>query len=173
MGMKSFKHVGKDIHDREQYLKQMEVSNIAHFLAKQYNWSKEKPSNCAKVQFLPVCLVEEVSSTRELLGEWRLYAEPPLPTGRFSKFNDSTGYWAEDKLDESLSSFTEYRHRVTKCYQMIKDLQGVKHGGKFCLMDTVILFKDIIRFGNTNLGEKFMSKCLNTTCSHLKEKGWA
>lgn len=33
MVMKAFKHVGRGLNDRQQYLKQMEVSNIAHFLA--------------------------------------------------------------------------------------------------------------------------------------------
>ena len=35
MVMKSFKHLGKGVNDRDQYLKQMEVSAIAHFLAKE------------------------------------------------------------------------------------------------------------------------------------------
>jgi hypothetical protein len=149
----------------------MEVSNISHFLAEQYNLS-EKPSHCAKVQFLPVCLVEEASSAREHLGERRFCAEPPLPTGTFSKFSNNTGYWAEDELDESLLRFTEYTHRATKGYLMVTDLQGVKHGGKFYLTDPVILCKDALRFGNTNLGETFMRKCIDATRSHLKEQGW-
>jgi hypothetical protein len=32
MIMKVFKHIGKGLNDREQYLKQMDFSNIAHFL---------------------------------------------------------------------------------------------------------------------------------------------
>lgn len=41
MVMKSFKHLGAGVNDRDQYLKQMEVSVIAHFLANQYNSSKQ------------------------------------------------------------------------------------------------------------------------------------
>jgi len=172
MVLKSFKHVGKGIHDKEQYIKQMEVSNIAHFLATQYNTTK-KPSHCASVRFLPVCVVEETSSTREHLGERRFCAEPPLPSGNFAKFSSNTGYWAEDLLDETLLCFTRWTHDVTEGYLMVTDLQGVKHGNNYYLTDPVILCKDVIRFGNTNLGEKFMKKCIDATLSHLKENGWA
>lgn len=173
MVLKSFKHVGKGVHDREQYLKQMEVSNIAHYLAIQYN-STDKPSHCATIHFLPVCVVEEEANIREHLGERRFCAEPPLPRGAFRKFSNNTGYWDEEALDESLLRFTDWTYRATGKYLMVTDLQGVKSGNnKFYLTDPVILCQDIIRFGNTNLGEKFMHKCMDSTRSHMKENGWA
>lgn len=175
MVMKSFKHIGKGIHDREQYLKQMEVSNIAHFLAEEYNKSSEKPSHCAQVTFLPVCVVEEESSTRESLGERRFCVEPPLPSGKFEKYSNNTGYWDEDALDESLLRFSAWTYKATGGYLMITDLQGVKCSSKnkYYLTDPVILCKDIIRFGNTNLGEKFLKKCIDATHSYLAERGWS
>jgi len=91
MVMKSFKHVGTGIHDREQYIKQMEVSSVAYFLAEKYNVSSDRPHHCAQVTFLPVCVVEEQKSTRESLGERRFCVEPPLPTGSFEKFSNNTG----------------------------------------------------------------------------------
>ena len=54
---KTFKHNGKGTNDIDQYLKQMEVPYIAHFLAKEYN--KDKNSHCAEIHILPVCFVEE------------------------------------------------------------------------------------------------------------------
>lgn len=37
------------------------------------------------------------------------------------------------------------------------------------LTNPVILCKDILHFGNTNIGEKFIKKCIDFTCSHMKE----
>lgn len=90
MVMKSFKHVDKGIHDREQYLKQMEVSNIAHFLADQYNVSRGKPTHCAVIAFLPICVVEEQASSRKNLGERRFGVGPLLPPGEFKKSSNNT-----------------------------------------------------------------------------------
>jgi hypothetical protein len=54
----------------------------------------------------------------------------------------------------------------------VTDLQGVQKGDQFYLTDPVILCKDILRFGNTNLGEKFIAKCIESTTGNLSENGW-
>ena len=61
MVMKSFKHMGKGVNDCYHYLKQMEVSAIAQFLAMKYNTSSLKPSHCFRIKVLPVIVVEEVN----------------------------------------------------------------------------------------------------------------
>jgi hypothetical protein len=172
MVMKAFKHIGKGVNDRDQYLKQMEVSNIAHFLAEEYNKSTVRPQQCSTIHFLPVCVVEEEASIREKMGERRFCVEPPLPTGTFQQYSNNTGYWNEDILDETLLRFTMWTYTVTEGYLMITDLQGVKKDNIYYLTDPVVLCKDIIRFGNTNLGEAFMKKCIDSTESHLSEHGW-
>jgi hypothetical protein len=55
---------------------------------------------------------------------------------------------------------------------MFSDLQGVKKGNTFYLTHSVVLCRDINRFGNTNSGEVFMKKCIDATESHLREQGW-
>ena len=87
---KSFKHNGDGIHDRDRYLKQMEVSNVSHYLAKEYN--KAKKNNCAEIHIIPVCVVEEESASSERNGERRFCAEALLPQGTFQKFSNNTGY---------------------------------------------------------------------------------
>ena len=174
MVMKSFKYLGRGIHDRDQYLKQMEVSAIAHFLAKEYNKALAKPSHCLGINVLPVIVVEEVDERNELSGNRRFCAEHLLPSGgtEFTKYSNNTGYWDEDNLNETLLRFTKYTYDITDGYLMVTDLQGVHKDNTYYLTDPIILCKDILRFGNTNLGEKFMKKCIQSTSEHLKENRW-
>jgi hypothetical protein len=170
--MKSFKHVGKGLNDRSQYLKQMEVSTIAHFLGEQFN--EFRPSRCGRIFVLQVCVVEEEDESKEASGSRRFCTEEPLPQGSsaFTKFSNNTGYWDEDHLHETLLRFTEYTYTVTRGYLMVTDLQGVRKGHDFYLTDPAILCKDILRFGHTNLGEKFMEKCIQSTRAYMAENGW-
>ena len=55
---------------------------------------------------------------------------------------------------------------------MVTDLQGVKHGNTFTLTDPVILCRDFLRFGDSNLGPLFMQKCLEATRALMHENGW-
>jgi len=173
MVMKAFKHIGKGPNDRDQYLKQMEVSNIAKFLADEYNKSSLCPAHCAHIRVLQVCVVEEEDETNEKAGARRFCAEEPLPTDGsvFIKFSNNTGHWEEDHLDESLLRFADFTYQITNKYLMVTDLQGDNKGNQFHLTDPVILCKDILRFGNTNLGEKFMEKCIDSTRELMKENG--
>jgi hypothetical protein len=174
MVMKSFKHIGKGLNDRQQYLKQMEVSNIAHFLANSYNKSSYRPSHCAEIRFLQVCVVEEEDESKEVHGNRRFCVEEPLPVGAssFVKYSNNTGFWNDEELDESLLRFTDYTFEVTNEYLVVTDLQGIREGNTFFLTDPVILCKDVLRFGHTNLGEKFMKKCCDATCALMSENGW-
>ena len=169
-----FKHIGKGVNDLDQYLKQMEVSAIAHFLAKEYNKSSYKPSHCRGINVLPVIVVEEVENTNESSGNRRFCTENLLPTNgsEFTKYSNNTGYWDADGLDETLLRFTKYTHDITSGYMIVTDLQGVRKGNTFHLTDPVILCKDILRFGHTNLGEKFIKKCIDSTNGHLHENHW-
>lgn len=171
MVMKVFKHIGKGVNDRDQYLKQMEVSNIARFLAGEFN--KTRPDYSTSIVFLPVCVVEEEAATREHIGERRFCVEPPLPSDiPFQKYSNNTGYWNDDNLDETLLCFTMWTYNKTGGYLMVTDLQGVKKDNTFYLTDPAVLCTDITRFGMTNLGPKFMKRCIDATKSHMVEQGW-
>lgn len=145
MVMKVFKHVEEGVNNRKQYLKQMEVSNIAHFLACLYDAS-HRPENCSSIHFLPVCVIEKVGGTSEISGESRLCVEPPLPKETFQKFSNNTGYWDDTILDESLLRFTLWSRDITEEYLMVTDLQGVKKDDVIYLTDPVVLCSDITRF---------------------------
>lgn len=56
---------------------------------------------------------------------------------------------------------------------MVTDLQGVRKDYECVLTDPVILCEDLMRFGHTNLGEKFQNKCIDTTRALLDENDWA
>jgi hypothetical protein len=118
--------------------------------------------------------VEEEDESKEASGSRRFCTEEPLPKdgSAFTKFSNNTGHWDEDHLHETLLRFTDYTYKVTHGYLMVTDLQGVRKGNDFYLTDPVILCKDILRFGNTNLGEKFMEKCIQSTRAYMTENGW-
>lgn len=172
--LKSFKHHGEGVNDRSQYLKQIEVSSIAYFLAQEYNKSSDRPSRCAKIGVLKACVVEEEDELNERHGSRRFCVEEPLPEETpFVKFSNNTGHWDEDHLDETLLRFTDFTYKATAGYLMVTDLQGVKkRNGDYVLTDPVILCTDVLRFGNTNLGGDFMKKCISSTRALLAEHGW-
>lgn len=166
--LKSFKKTRKSSSDRKQYLCQMEVSSIAHFLAEGYNKTC-RPSHCPEVHFLAVNVIEV-----EGLGGERFCAEDHLSgdASDFKKYSNNTGYWNEDELNQSLLLFTQFTFDKTEGYLMVTDLQGVRNGNQYILTDPAILCKDSTRFGGTNLGGKFIDKCLNATKAMLEEYGW-
>jgi hypothetical protein len=170
--LKAFKHHGKGLNDRRQYFGQMEVSNIAHFLANEYNKSPNRPGHCARITVLQVCVVEEEDEEKEKHGTRRFCGEEYLPNDMFVKYSNNTGQWDEDNIDESLLRFTDFTYQVTNGYLMVTDLQGVQKDNTFILTDPVILCKDILRFGGTNLGEKFMKKCIDSTRAYMVENRW-
>ena len=123
---------------------------------------------------LPVIVVEKVDEKKESSGSCRFCTENLLPTGgsEFTKYSNNTGYWDADSLNETLLRFTKYTHNATHGYIIVTDLQGVCKGNTYHLTNPVILCKDILRFGNTNLGETFIKKCIDSTKAHLNENGW-
>lgn len=174
MILKAYKHTGGYVNDLDQYLKQMEISNIVYFLATEYNKSS-RPRHCATIQCLQNCVIEETSDINESSGDRRFCAEPPLPiaTGaEFTKYSNNTGYWNDDEIDETLLRFTLYTYEITGEYLMVTDLQGIRKDGVYYLTDPVILCNDLLRFGNTNLGRPFMKKCLESTRAYLADNGW-
>lgn len=174
--LKSFKRTGAGANDRKEYLNQMEISNVVFFLALAYNKSMYRPAHCAKIRCLECCVVEEVLDVNEAKGMRRFCAEEPLPIPpgkEFVKFSNNTGYWNPTEIDESLLRFTAYTHQITDGYLMATDLQGIKDGNQFYLTDPVLLCKDESRFGNTNLGQAMMKKCIRATHALMKENGWS
>jgi hypothetical protein len=172
--LKTLKHHGPGLNGRQQYLLQMEMSTIAGFLAELYNRTRRK--DLAPIHVLQVLVVEETSPKNEKAGNRRFCAESPLPSTpgctAFTKYSNNTGYWNVERVDESLLRFTEFTYEVTNGYLVVTDLQGVRgKNGHYYLTDPVLLCQDLSRFGNTNLGEQFMAKCLASTRSLLEERG--
>ena len=165
--VKLFKKGRKSSSDRKRYLAQMEVSTIAHYLAEMYN-QETRPDHCAEIKFLSVCVIEDDES------EERYCMEEILPgaADSFEKFSNNTGYWNEDEINQSLLLFTQFTHTITGGYLMVTDLQGVRQGNRYILTDPAILCTDLTRFGQTNLGSKFIDKCMESTATMLEEYGW-
>lgn len=173
--LKSFKHIGGDVNHLNNYFEHMEASSIACFLARKFNESPLRPKDCAMIEFLQVCVIEEdgeTDSSREK-SESRFCAENLLDTSKYpyTRFSNNLGYWNEDFIDKSLIMFTIWTHTITDGYLIVSDLQGIKKGNTFKLSDPAILCTDQLRFGSTNLGPKGIEKCIKNTTSLGTEKG--
>ena len=168
---KAFVHVGGGRNKRIHYIKEIEVSAVAEFLATLYNESDCRPSHCARIEYLKARVVEDANASAEEEDDSPRYVvEPLLPEGEFTKFNNNAGIWSE--VDESLLRFSIFTHFITNGHIMVADLQGVRDRKVFHLTDPVILCRDILRFGESNLGGHFMQKCLDAAKALMEENGW-
>ena len=116
-----------------------------------------------------MCVVETEGKKEECIC-----AEDQLPctATAFAKRSNDTGCWNKEDVNQSLLLFTEFTYKQTGGYMMVTDLQGVRHGNQYILTDPAILCKDNTRLGNTNLGGKFMDKCMESTKAMMEEYGW-
>ena len=169
---KAFRYVGGDRNHRKHYIKEMESSAVAEFLANLYNVSEHRPGHCATIKYLRARVVEHVNASNNNDEDkcTRYVIESPLQQGRFTKFGNNAGIWSE--VDETLLRFSVFTHFVTDGYMMVTDLQGVKNRNEFELTDPVILCRDVLRFGEANLGADFIAKCLHSTKALMAENGW-
>ena len=173
---KAFKDIGGGTNKFKEYKTLMDNSTAAVFLANEYNESNYRPVHCARIRYLKVSIVEEKDGSTEQVAmdeTFRFNTEALLPEGAFTKFNNNVGNWHEDHLDESLLRFTIFAHDITDGYLVVSDLQGVKRENEFILTDPAVLCKDLLRFGDSNLGEAFIEKCFESTKAIMKENGWA
>jgi hypothetical protein len=144
-----------------RYLQSIEESEIARFLAEQFNKSGELPGEM-EVKFLEAALVRVQYED----GNDDLYCmEHLLPEGKsFQKYVDNAAHWDEYLLDEvnTLPLFARWTHDFTEGYMMVADLQGIEEDNEYILTDPVILCKDISRFGVTNLGPAMITKYIDS-----------
>ena len=155
MVMKSFKHLGRGVNDRDQYLKQMAVP---------ISWQKNIMDSRISLPTVTMYMCCLWLSSEKRMRQMKTH----LPSGVWRngccevvKYNSNTGYWDEDCINETLLCFTtKFTHDVTHGYIFVSDLQGVRKGNNYHLIDPVILCKDILHFGNTNLGKNFVKKVL-------------
>ena len=160
--LKEFKVIGDGVHTLERYLKQIEVSTISAYLAREYN--KIRPPHCKQIRFLKSHAVS-VDTAR---GKRFYNLERMLPAGtKFIKYSNNVGYWDDDEFDETLARFSQWTHEVTRGYMMVVDLQGVKTDKEYILTDPVLHCKDIDRFGSTNMGELGMDRCLKSLRAYI------
>jgi Alpha-kinase family len=98
--------------------------------------------------------------------------EPELPPSQqgFTKFSNNTGYWNVSKFDPTLALFSRWTYTQTGYFMMVTDLQGVKTDTGYFLTDPVVLCHDLSKFGSTNLGPRFISRCMHVIDTLLAEK---
>lgn len=144
--------IGPDGHTLGRYLRPAEESNIAVFLAKNYNeWKppQNKPIRFAKSGVLELNLNP---NQKEYFG-----FEELLPNAEhFTKYCTNYGDWDKMVMDKSLLDFAKYTYDATGGYMMVADLQGVCTGSEFILTDPAVLCADTDKFSSTNLGAKGM-----------------
>jgi hypothetical protein len=101
--LQEFKQASASVHSLDNYMRQVEVAAIAHFLANAYN-QKRRPA--VKIRFLACHVVEYQLSGGA--GARRYNAESPLPAGEFVKFCNNMGYWDLDRADRWLADFSKW-----------------------------------------------------------------
>ena len=89
--------------------------------------------------------------------------------GEFTKFSNNTGYFNPYTLNEWLLRFSLWTYEKTDGYLMVSDLQGVLTEKGYVLTDPVILCKDELRFGTTNMGPEAMERVRVSAKAHLDE----
>ena len=108
-------------------------------------------------------LLWKKSMKNEYSGNCWFCTKHHLPTGgsEITKYSNNPGYWDADILNKTLLRLAKCTHDATGGYMVVINLQVVSKGGTYHLTDPDFLCKDILRFGNTNLGEKFIKKCIH------------
>lgn len=149
----------KHPHGKARYMKAIEDSTIAMFLAQQ--WMSRKPANCKDIEFLPAYVAEvqpENTSSQWVHSSKKMEyfcCEPSLPDGEFQKFSNNAGDWDQALItDKTLLDFCKYTYDATRGYMMVTDLQGVLSDGVYHLTDPAVICEDVDRFGSVNLGPK-------------------
>lgn len=140
--------IGDNCHSKARYLKTLEESAIAKFLADNYN--ARRSAGCKAVRFLAAGVIEMMTGGRTEFFS----CEEALPPGSFVKFCSNAGDWSQMDLDRSLLEFAKYTYDATGGYIMVTDLQGVASGSEFVLTDPALVCRDVDRFTETNVGEK-------------------
>ena len=82
---------------------------------------------------------------------------------------NNTGYFNPYTLNEWLLRFSLWTYEKTDGYLMVSDLQGVLTEKGYVLTDPVILCKDELRFGTTNMGPEAMERVRVSAKAHLDE----
>jgi hypothetical protein len=171
MILKRFK--GPQGHTMPRYRDQIEVSNIAAFLADQFSRSDKRPAHCKSVRFLKAHVVKLVDPYE--IGAYYTCEDPLPPDATFTKFSDNATHWDETKVSgsdlETLLRFAKYTCQATKGYLMVTDLQGVMTEDACILTDPAIHCRDINRFGDTNLGPKLLKGSLQVIDDRLAMLG--
>lgn len=155
-----------------RYEQQMEVQNIANYLAKMFysavngkilenqrsgqffrsivrffSWLTcdffQMKANDTKMT--KAVEVEFVSCSIIMLLERHptMYANfEPWVNGTFSKFSNNCGYFVEDH--DVLQAFSHWTHHITKGHLLVVDLQGVQRADGYILTDPAIHTGDVV-----------------------------
>ena len=167
----------KDDANKEAYLRDMESVTIACALAKAFN-EKMAPPAASRLRYVesPVLCVKgsvkwdgSASKGDKAAAEERCFFVEEVLHGAFTKFSNNLGFWNPDTLDEWLLRFSLWTLEATSGHMMVVDLQGVRGPDGYVLTDPVILCKDEMRFGSTNMGVEAMERVKASATAHLAE----
>jgi len=159
-------------HCRANYVEQIKATEIARFLADQFNQNRQKLSGnpLKQVDVLSAYVAEVRSSSGD---KQHFCVEPLLPSDKtFTKWNHNAGVWSVADINETLLRFAKYTYDATNGHIMITDLQGVELQDKFVLTDPVVLCKDEDLYLPTNLGREALKANKAAADKLIFEKKW-
>lgn len=159
-------------HSRANYIEQIKATEVARFLAEQYNQHRNKLSDnqLKPVEFLPAYVAEVQTAA----GNKQHFCFEPLlqSADNFTKYNHNAGVWSAAVVNETMVRFAKYTHDATEGHLMITDLQGVELDDKFVLTDPVVLCKDEDLYLPTNLGHEALKANKAAVDKLIFEKKW-
>jgi len=162
--LKDYKKKSDDA-SKETYLRDMESGTIASALAKAFN-AKYSPPPASAIRYVESPVLSVTAPSKE-----RCYFVEEVLPGVFTKYSNNLGYWNPETLDEWLLRFSLFTSEATGGHMMVADLQGVRTADGYVLTDPVVLCKDEMRFGSTNMGSEAMERVTASAHAHLAEMG--
>ncbi len=141
------------------------IQSTATFFATEFN--QEKPSKTSTELEFASCGIMEVD---DVSGVRRYYSYESFIDGDYTKFNSNAGYVSTkaDPANDACQAFSHYTWIKSKRALVVCDIQGVKSGSKLILTDPAIHCKNVLKFGNTNLGVRGIKKFFELhTCNEI------
>jgi len=157
---KEFKYVGPEANSKERYMAEMEIQTVASKLAHEFN----KLTPVKEVKFVMTKLYHLYERENPI---W--FTSEPFIAGQYVKFNSNTGYVNDKQYHATLDAFSHFTYEYSNHYLIVVGLPGVH----FCLTDPAIHCKDLMKYGNTNLGVPginmfFETHICNAICKTMK-----
>ena len=157
--LKKYKREGAEYNSLDCYMREIEVRTICSTYATDFNASKTKPPATARIDVIPVDVVQCPGEDHYLLEAFL--------GGKIEKYSNNSGLvCSKSSNSELLQAFSHYSWVASGKSLVICDLQGVESGtSRVTLTDPAIHSTSAGTYGHTDLGNVGIQQFFKThTC---------